>query len=191
MKTIFTVLLIVLNSFSFAQNAKKSDNKNDLNSSVYQETITEGNLDEKIISQGLLIAANNYRNKKGKNSMQDNALLHKAACLHSEQMKLHNFFSHINNKNKKLKTAEDRANNAGYNNYSFLAENIFFGSYNFQANHNYQYIIDDILKTFYQSPPHNKNLLETRAVESGICTVIKINQAKNSYDIYVTHLMGK
>jgi len=189
MKIFLTAILVIVSVNSFAQSTKTSSSKTDLNSGAYNSIVTKENLSEDLIAEGFLIVANRYRSKKGKNNLQDNDLLRKASCIHSEQMKQHNFFSHINNKNKKYRTAEDRANEAGYK-FSFLAENIFYGSYSFQAEHTYQYLIDDILKTFYESPPHNKNLLDNRVTQSGICAVVKINSSKNSYQIYLTHLLG-
>jgi uncharacterized protein YkwD len=160
-------------------------------SSAQSSIFSKENLpDETILGQKAMEALNDYRKKKNKTVLKPNEALQEAACIHSKQMAAYNFFSHINNKTNKYRTLENRTDAAGYRNFKYLGENIFFGTYSFDLQLTYDDLVKDAMKTLIQSPTHNKNMLESRITEAGICVKAVLAKDKKSFDLYLTQVFG-
>lgn len=101
-----------------------------------------------------------------------------------------NFFSHINNRNKSLKTFESRAQKSGYDNYSYLGENIYYSKQYFDSNLTIDDLVKEIIENLAASAVHNKTMLNKLYQETGVCVAVKISSDNTYYDLYVTQMFG-
>lgn len=148
------------------------------------------NFDYLLVQQGVMHYTNRHRNSKKVHALKYHFLLQNAADLHSEQMNKYNFFNHINPYNKNLKTLENRAKYAGYQNYTYLAENIYHGYIDLSNLPTYADLIQTITEAFIHSKTHNINLLNKQLNEVGIAILFESKSDGNYLYYYVTQSFG-
>ena len=124
-------------------------------------------LDYELINKGVLYYTNKHRDSKHKSKLNYNKELEVSALIHSLEMKKHNFFSHTNKKNKKMRNLDDRVKFSGYTNYKLLSENLYNGFIDLDKKPTYKEISYTIFKAFKVSKSHNENLLNADLKEIG------------------------
>lgn len=169
------IVLLCLWGFTYAQNSLP---------------VSPDYFDISQMNEKLTEALNIYRAKKNISPLLPNIELSSAACTHSNEMMRLNFFSHINNRNKSLKTFENRAQNSGYNNYIYLGENIYYSKQYFDSKFTIDDLVDETIRKLAASAIHNKNMLNSRYQEAGVCVAVKISSDKTYYEFYVTQMFG-
>jgi uncharacterized protein YkwD len=188
---IITILLAVTNNWSvYCQSELYSFSQDTYRKSeIFNKSIETNDEGIKILDAVLFYVTNEQRIKEGLAPLKYNKYLEKTALLHSEDMVKQGFFDHINHKNKKHKTPEDRAKSVGIQN-PYIAENIID---NFVINyssgtpvytdgtgkfwykkesdpitkHTYLSLADKLLDEWMHSPGHRKNILSKDALELG------------------------
>lgn len=142
------------------------------------------------MNEKLIQALNFYRVQKSISPLSPNKELSNASCIHSNEMVRLNFFSHINNRNKGLKTFESRAQKSGYDNYSYLGENIYYSKQYFDSKFTIDNLVDESIRKLAASATHNNTMLSTLYQETGVCVAVKISSDKKYYEFYVTQMFG-
>lgn len=188
------ISLFILASLA-GQNIYDSLNLNNFrNYKPFYNTIDTGNFDGKLLEAAIFYLTNEIRVNKRLSFLPYNPLLVKTARIHSEQMAKLGFFDHINTKNRKYRTADDRAKAAGVLNPR-IAENIIEGfivEYNSGdkviaglpgefidqktqvklPNRTYLSLAENLLDLWMHSKGHRANILSENALELG-CGVAK------------------
>ena len=119
-----------------------------------------------------------------------NKELEVSALIHSLEMKKHNFFSHTNKKNKKMRNLDDRVKFSGYTNYKLLSENLYNGFIDLDKKPTYKEISYTIFKAFKVSKSHNENLLNADLKEIGSSLVFKTKIEDGFLYYYFTQNFG-
>lgn len=184
MRIFFTILISII-LFLPESNAQELAVFNELFSSIHKldSTIDLRNVDYELINLAVLHYTNLHRQKRKRKKLVYNKKLEKSALLHSSEMKKYNFFSHINRRNKKYKTLEDRAKFAGYKNFTELAENLYYGYIDLRSFPTYKQMGKTITQAFIDSKSHNLNLLDKNLEEVGFGLVFK-NEIENDFLYY-------
>ena len=157
----------------------------------FYDTIELDQIDTEMIELGVWHLSNVYRLKNGKPALEYNINLDSAAQLHSDQMQLYGFFSHDNKKNKALGTLDKRAETSGYNNWWFLAENIYSGFISTSNPCSYFEICVKIVQAFIDSKGHRENLLSTDVNEMGCGIQFDTSSAYGWLDYCFTENFGR
>ena len=153
-------------------------------------TINLNNVDYELINLAVLHYTNDHRKKKHKKSLIYNKILEKSALLHSSEMEKYKFFSHVNRRNKKFKTLEDRAQSVGYKYYKGLAENLYYGYLDSQDISTYNELGKTITQAFIDSKSHNINLLDKNLEKIGLALVFKNKTEDGFLYYYFTQSFG-
>lgn len=148
------------------------------------------NVDYELINLTVLHYTNEHRYKKNKNKLVYNKTLEKSALLHSSEMKKYNFFDHINRKNRKFRTLENRAKYVNYQDYIELAENLYYGYIDLNNVSTYKDLGKTITKAFIDSRTHNLNLLDKNLKELGLAIVFKDMSEDGYLYYYFTQSFG-
>lgn len=147
-------------------------------------------LDYELINKGVLYYTNKHRDSKHKSKLNYNKELEVSALIHSLEMKKHNFFSHTNKKNKKMRNLDDRVKFSGYTNYKLLSENLYNGFIDLDKKPTYKEISYTIFKAFKVSKSHNENLLNADLKEIGSSLVFKTKIEDGFLYYYFTQNFG-
>ncbi|MBN1598282.1 MAG: CAP domain-containing protein [Bacteroidales bacterium] len=176
---------------------------------IFSQVINLDSIDFPRINAVMFYITNEIRNKKKLPVLKYNALLEESATLHSKEMVKRDFFDHINKRNKKLQSPNDRALYCGIAN-PHLAENIAEsfvlkykagekvypggkGVFRYKPEedpispHTYLSVAESTLSDWMNSPNHKKNILSADAVELGCGTAYFIKKDFNDMpSIYAT-----
>ncbi|KYG82435.1 CAP domain-containing protein [Roseivirga echinicomitans] len=131
---------------------------------LFKERIDLDDVDYKVLNAAIFFITNEARIEKGIAPVSYQSNLEIMAWNHSVEMGKEDFFDHINKKDKKRSTPEQRAVLAGITNPS-ISENIaavggiYFGSYLELADH--------MVDKWIQSPPHAKTLYSEDVIQLG------------------------
>jgi uncharacterized protein YkwD len=115
---------------------------------------TAGLRDLERVRAGILAEVNAQRKRAGAPPLSANALLNKAAQRHAEDMLARGYFAH---ESPQGKTVRERAREAGYE-WRTVGENIAEG----------QFTVDEVMKTWMNSPGHRRNILDPDFRELGV-----------------------
>lgn len=115
---------------------------------------TAGLRDLERVRAGILAEVNTERKKAGVPPLRANSLLDKAAQRHAEDMLARGYFAH---ESPAQKTVRERAREAGYD-WRTIGENIAEG----------QFTVDEVMKTWMNSPGHRRNILDPDFQELGV-----------------------
>jgi len=155
----------------------------------FKDTIDIKNFDVRLVNAAVFYATNEIRIKKKLSVLPHNKNLEVAAYFHSKDMADRGYFNHINSKDKKRKTPNDRSSMAGIIN-PYAAENITEGFVlDYKANsevyprgkgkfsnrpkgelikiHTYIELADKLLDAWMNSPPHKENIVSKNNKELG------------------------
>ncbi len=156
---------------------------------AFHDTIDVNNFDYRLANAAVFYITNEIRSKKRLSAISYNEKLEVAAYFHSKDMAEKKYFNHINPKNKKRKTPNDRATLAGVDN-PFAAENITEGfildyepgknvylkgkgKFSYKPNGEliptltYIELAEVLLDAWMHSPPHKKNIVSKENLELG------------------------
>ena len=97
---------------------------------------------------------NAYRVQNGKSASRPSAALNRAANAHARDMAANNFMGHTSSNGDKVR---DRARKQGYR-ACWIAENVAKG----------QGSANEVMAQWMGSPPHRKNMLNSKSVEYGL-----------------------
>lgn len=188
------LIIIALNGFLLNVEASNLENlslKEFLQLDKFNQAVDLRAIDTEMIELGVWHLSNVYRSNKGKYPLDYNTYLGEAAQLHSDQMQMHNFFSHDNKKNKDLSTLDKRAEAGGYKNYQVLAENIYYSSINIYNPQTYFEVCLEIVQAFATSKGHRQNLLANDVLDMG-CGIQFDEKSKQGFlYYYFTQNFGK
>ncbi len=168
---------------------------------AYQKEIDFNHTDFDRINQVVFHLTNEIRVKNNLNPLEYSPELEKSAFMHATDMVKDNFFNHINIKDSRKRTPNDRARLCNISN-PFLAENLIEG-YGLQYTsyepvylrgkgmfskspegelikaHTYLSFAEEQLKRWMDSKEHRKNILSKDALQIGCGTAIFINKEFN------------
>lgn len=156
---------------------------------VFNQPVDITQFDHQLANAAVFYVTNEERAKRNLPVLKYVHELEIAAWNHSRDMVKEDFFSHINSKNRKRKSPDDRARLSGIAN-PFIAENIAEGfilqykankpvrsvskgKFSYSANgplippHSYLSLADELVKSWMNSPGHRRNLLSKDAMELG------------------------
>ncbi len=168
MKCLLKILILLCFSLGKANNPYCNfSDKEFLSLPEFNQDINLTSVDASLIEAGVFFLTNSYRISKKIAPLIYQEDLSDAAYLHSEQMQIHHFFDHTNRKNKTLATLDKRVEYVGYNDYSFLAENIFLGYIDVKKPGTYKELCEFIVRNFVESEGHKQNLLSKQSKELG------------------------
>jgi uncharacterized protein YkwD len=160
-----------------------SASKRFLKSPIFHSEINLSQINMDLIEAGVFFLSNEYRIQKNRTALRYNEALSFAAYTHSEQMYIYDFFDHTNKKNKVLSSLEKRVENASYNNYVTLAENIFHGFIDLNKVGTYESFCTVILAAFLSSKKHREIIIAKDVKELG-CGVYFDHDIKEGYWYY-------
>lgn len=121
-----------------------------------QSKLNPDSYDLHLLNAAFFFATNKLRAKHNKPAFVYSTSLRNAALIHSSEMVERKFFSHVNNRNRKLDKPQNRMRICGLQ-PTALAENI---DYNFiEENETYISYAEKLVKDLYDSPPHRKNMM--------------------------------
>ena len=115
---------------------------------------TGGLRDVELVRAQMLAQVNEVRRKAGAPPLELDPVLQKAAQAHAQDMLARGYFAH---KSPSGTTVRERSRQAGYD-WRTIGENIAEG----------QTSVDEVMKTWMESPGHRKNILEPRFKDLGI-----------------------
>lgn len=134
-----------------------------------------------LLEAAVFFASNQYRKSKRRKPLTFDRVLQASARVHSSSMMQLNFFSHINKKERKLRTPYDRVKEAGGHTFTSVGENLIEaclyqlgrkGAYQLRAGKlvdkdgnplplfTYRALAQDIVARWAKSKGHRENLLE-------------------------------
>ncbi|MCW5908534.1 MAG: CAP domain-containing protein [Chitinophagales bacterium] len=116
------------------------------------------NYDVHLLSAAVFFAVNKLRESKNLKPFTYSEALRNAAAVHTWQMVSKNFFSHYNNKNRKLHSPENRIKLFKANAESY-GENCDMNSMYDDEGVTYLQLAKEIVTNLYNSPPHRKIML--------------------------------
>tara|TARA_R110001592_G_scaffold17115_7_gene72477 strand:+ start:1219 stop:1887 length:669 start_codon:yes stop_codon:yes gene_type:complete len=131
---------------------------------LFKERIDLDDVDYKVLNAAIFFITNEARIEKGMAPLAYQPNLEIMAWNHSIEMGKEDFFDHVNKKDKKRKTPEQRAALAGITN-PIISENIsavggvYFGSYLELADH--------VVDKWINSPSHAKAIFSENAIQLG------------------------
>lgn len=153
-------------------------------------TVNWHNVDITLLEACMVEQTNIIRKQKGVNMLQTNALLQKAALLHSFQMDKYSFFSHTNTREKEISTPEKRLYYYNYN-FTSYAENILYTYIDKNNPPTYTQLAKTAIGLLYKSKGHRINMLNGLYNEMGIGIVLAQKQDADYQYFYVTQDFGK
>lgn len=175
--------------------------KNFRQDSSFNQPVDFENPDYSRLNAALFFATNEQRSKNKLKILTWSPKLEKMAAMHSKDMKIQGFFNHLNPKDRKKKTPEDRARLVGISN-PLIAENIATtfgmnyeqnrkvvvkgpGKFSYQGSNDlipprsYLEVADALVKAWMNSPGHRKNILSANAVQLGCGTSMYLDNDFN------------
>ena len=137
----------------------------------------------------LFYAANKIRNEKQVFALKFSSPLRDASMIHSNEMVIRKFYSHINAKNNELKAPDNRLKLLGISNV-LMAENIH--NFPFQPKKiTYYQLAQDIMADFYKSPGHRQNLMNKSFTHAGCAAMWEYDAKQQYWFLKVTHCFAK
>lgn len=206
-RCIFFILFVAGGTFIQAQSDDKRNYYTELtvnnfrDDRSFNQPVDFENPDYSRLNAAVFFATNEQRLKNKLKVLTWSPNLEEMAAMHSEDMKEQGFFNHINPKNRKKKTPEDRARLTGISN-PFIAENIattfglnyeqnkkvvvkgpgkfsYPGSNDLILPRTYLEVADALVKAWMQSPAHRINILSANAVQLGCGTSMYLDNDFN------------
>ena len=143
-----------------------------------------------LIEAGVFQYSNLYRIRKRSSSTNYHEELHASSNIHAHQMVEHDFFDHVNNRNKQFKTLENRVAATNYGEYRTLGENLYYGHFDLQKETTYRQLIEEITQAFIDSKSHEENLKDKDHNEMGNSFILipGIEQGVFQYFYFVQNL---
>jgi len=131
-------------------------------SQTYRPRIAE-NLNTNLLSiqsleQEVFVLVNQQRKQQGLHPLIWDERVAQVARLHSKNMALNNFFSHVGLDGKKV---DNRADSLGLSNWRMIGENLAF-------NRGFDNPVERAINGWMQSPQHRENLLRKKWKEAGV-----------------------
>lgn len=139
---------------------------------VHQE-INPTNYDVHLLSAAVFFAVNKLRENKNLKPLLYADALRNAAAVHTWQMVSKNFFSHYNNKNRKLTTPEQRLQ-LFHANADTYGENCDMSSIFDDDGVTYARLAKEIVENLYDSPSHRKIMLSRDFRYMGCFTMFEL-----------------
>lgn len=124
------------------------------------------NVDIRLFNAALFFASNKIRLQYGKSALSYDEKLCNAAMTHSYNMVKQNFFSHVNPRPGPFADMKSRIENYGYVGQA-LGENIAKAYVDLTKSKTYVQVAEEVIKQFYNSPPHRANMLKSSFQSTG------------------------
>lgn len=167
---LFGVIILLFTNYSRAQDHWDNKFYNTINHSnfrqygMFNKAIDKHKIDYPLLHAAVFFVTNEHRSKHNMPALKHSQNLEVAAFYHSYHMATDNFFSHIDEKNKGRRSAEDRAALAGVTNAS-IAENIYY-DFGYKTS-TYLQVAERFLNSWMASKGHRSNILSRQAVAFG------------------------
>lgn len=178
---------LLLHFDTFAQRKWKEELYGELNDrnfrdfKLFKKRIELDKIEYPLLQAALFYVTNEARLEQGLSALEHQANLEVMAYNHSVAMAKGDFFDHVNPKDKKRKTAADRARLAGITNPS-VGENIHAtGGRQFGT---YIELADEIVQSWIDSPPHRVTMYSPDAVQLGCGIYYYDGKWQNYKDVY-------
>ncbi len=192
--TIFLLpfLLLPINADDYLKNIKGFANESFFKAEVYAKhdwqsfeklpepntKVQTQNFDLHLMNACLFFVANKMRQSKKVALLTYSEGLRNAALVHSNEMVVKQFYSHINSKNNELRAPDNRMKMFGISNVP-MAENIH--RFPFVPNEvTYLDLAQNIMDDFYKSEGHRQNLMNKNFTHTG-CAAAWEYSAKEKY----------
>jgi uncharacterized protein YkwD len=154
-----------------------------------EQLVNVQNFDLHLMNWCLFAASNEMRSKYHSKPLLFSERLRNAAMIHSNEMVVNKFYHHINPKNNELKMPDQRMKLFGISNVE-LAENVH--KFPFENNNvSYKTLARAIVKDFYDSPNHRKNLLNNNFNHLGCAAMWEFDEKEKFYFMKVTQCFAK
>jgi len=137
-----------------------------------QAVVDPTNYDLHLLNAAVFFATNKMRESKGSKALQFSSQLRNAATVHTSQMIEKNFFDHFNRLTPALRSPEQRIKLFGVTSTT-LAENVDYTNIPVNSNTTYLQLAEKIVKDFYDSPPHRKNMLGLEFTHLGCAAIFE------------------
>ena len=147
-----------------------------------KQVVNPASYDLHLLNAAVFYATNKLRDKKGLDQLKFGAGLRDAAVLHTSQMVEKKFFDHFNNKNRKLRSPEDRIK-LYVMEYSASGENVDYNYITLPSRTTYWQVAEAIIDDFLHSPPHKKIMLSKNLNHLGAAAQFEI-KSKNGLHYY-------
>jgi len=174
---------------SYFKQQAYSDNKKPEETAEANRLVNTESYDIHLMNWCLFKASEEVRNRHHAKQLQFSEALRNAAMIHSNEMVIHSFYNHINAKNSQLKTPEQRLHLFGISNVE-MAENVH--KFPFENNGvSYINLARAIVKDFYDSPNHRKNLLNKNFNSIGCAALWEFDKKESYYFLKVTQCFAR
>jgi len=150
-----------------------------------QSIVDPNSYDLHLLSAAVFFATEKMRESKHVKTLQFSQQLRDAAVVHTQQMIEKNFFNHFNPLTPALHSPEQRMQLFGVKSSS-LAENVDYTFIVIGSNTNYIQLAEKIVKDFYDSPPHRKNMLGKEFTHLGCAAIFEPNNKQGARYVKVT-----
>ncbi len=148
------------------------------------------NYDLHLLNAALHFATNENRLKHGRSELKFVPALRDAAVLHTNEMITRNFFDHYNKKNRKYYSPEQRLNAFDIKNVA-SAENCDYTYIDLNESTTYLQLAREIVKDFYESSGHKKNMLNKTYTHLGCGVMFEPKSKKGVWYVKATQVFAK
>ncbi|MEZ4916364.1 MAG: CAP domain-containing protein [Chitinophagales bacterium] len=159
------------------------------NTYTQNDVINIYNIDIELLEKCMLEETNRIRHANGLSYLHEDALLQKAALLHSSQMNKYAFFNHVNPKIKEIATVDKRLQYYNYP-YQSYAENILYTYIDKNNPPTYKQLAGYAIKLLYKSKEHRKNIVNRIYTDIGVGIVLAKKYDANYVYFYLTQDFG-
>ena len=134
--------------------------------------VDPNNYDLHLLNAAVFFATQKMRETKRVRVLQFSPQLRNAAVVHTDQMIEKNFFDHVNRTAPALRTPEQRIGLFGIG-ATALAENVDYTYILVNSQSTYLQVAEKIVKDFYDSAPHRKNMLGKEFTHLGCAAIFE------------------
>ena len=146
--------------------------------------------DMHLLGAAVFYATNKLRAEKKQKPLKYSASLRDAAAVHTWQMVSKNFFSHYNNKNRKLNSPEQRLALFDIS-QTAIGENCDLNSMFTTDNKTYIQLAEEIVDNLYNSSEHRKIMLSKDYNAIGCATIFELQPKKDAWYCKTTQDFAK
>jgi len=158
-------------------------------STEISQAINPIDYDIHLLHAALHFATNEARVKNGRSELKFAPSLRDAALLHTNEMITRNFFDHFNKRNRKYYSPEQRLNAFDIKNVA-SAENCDYTYIELTKTTTYLQLARAIVKDFYESSGHKKNMLSKTYTHLGCGAMFEPKAKKGVWYVKATQVFA-